>query len=292
MNETEQSWRCADDFALPATVLAPAAPRAALLIASAMAVPRQFYRKFARALAQQDIAVAVFDYRGIGEAAAALADPAATTVEDWGRKDLDTALAETARQFPGVPRFLLGHSVGAQLPGLSPRAASLDGLVFVAGSRPHVRHWRGGQRAFLALWWYLVVPLACAGRAWFPARALRFAPMDIPAGVKRQWAFWARRSRYLWTPALGLDTSVYRTLALPALSWEFSDDLYAPEPTVSAFLSEWPRLALTRRRWQRPAGHRGLGHMGFFRSESEALWQETADWILQRAAAAARARAA
>lgn len=287
MAEIEQRWRCDDGFLLPATVHAPAQPRAALLIASAMAVPRQFYRKFAQALAQRGIAVLTFDYRGIGDAAATLPDPAATTVEDWARHDLETALAETERQFPGVPAFLLGHSVGAQLPGLAPRSENLAGMIFVAGSRPHVRHWRGGGRAFLFVWWYLVVPLACLRRAWFPARALRFAPMDIPAGVKRQWAAWARRPRYLWTPALGLDTRRYRSLAVPALSYEFSDDPYAPEATVSAFLSEWPKLEVTRRRWQRPPGHPGLGHMGFFKAEGQPLWQEAADWLLARAGGAA-----
>lgn len=293
MTETEHRWRCADGFELPATVFAPpGAPRAALLLASAMAVPRQFYARFARTLAQRGIAVLTFDYRGIGDAAAALRDPARATVEDWARLDLDAALAETARRFPGVPAFLLGHSVGAQLAGLTPRSEALAGLVFVAGSRPHVSHWRGMARAFLYLWWYAVVPLASVGRAWFPARALRFAAMDIPAGVKRQWAAWARQPRYLWTPRLGLDTARYRALALPALSWEFSDDTYAPRATVSAFLSEWPRLAVTRRRWERPAHHPGMGHMGLFRGVGEPLWTETADWILARAQGAAAPLAA
>ena len=54
-----------DGYALGATVFAPHdAPRGAVLINSATAVPRKIYRGFATYLAQQGFTVLTYDYRG------------------------------------------------------------------------------------------------------------------------------------------------------------------------------------------------------------------------------------
>jgi predicted alpha/beta hydrolase len=50
-NTTEVRVRCADGFELPATVFAPASPRAVLVVAAAMGVPRRYYAKFAADMA-------------------------------------------------------------------------------------------------------------------------------------------------------------------------------------------------------------------------------------------------
>lgn len=276
--------RCADGFELPATLFAPAAPRAVLVVAAAMGVPRRYYAKFAADLAARGIAALTFDYRGIGDAAAALEDPRNTTFQDWGRLDLHAVLGHALARFGGLPVFLLGHSAGAQIVGLTPHAGQLAGLVFVAGPRPHVSQDRGTYRVFSTLWWYALVPLGSL-LAWFPARRLGFSSVDVPSGVTREWGRWARARRYLFTPKFGIDTSRYAQLRLPILAYSFSDDLYTPPASAEALLSEYPNASVTRRA-VRPAevGARAIGHLGFFREAlREALWREAADWILAQA---------
>jgi predicted alpha/beta hydrolase len=287
MQTTDVSWRCADGFELPATVFAPdGTPRAVLVMAPAMGVPRRFYKAFAADMAARGIAAVTFDYRGIGDAAAKLRDPAGTTMQDWGRLDLHAVLEQVYARFPGVPVYLAGHSAGAQIIGLTPLSERLAGLVFVAGSRPHLSEGRGLGLFFLALWWYLIVPLGSLGR-WFPARKLRFAAVDVPAGVASEWGRWARSERYLFSPEHGIDTSRYPKLRLPVLAFSFSDDPYAPRLSADRLLSEYPNVRLTRRHLK-PAdvGARAIGHAGFFREPMrDALWKETADWILAGGAA-------
>jgi predicted alpha/beta hydrolase len=276
--------RCADGFELPATLFAPVAPRAVLVVAAAMGVPRRFYAKFAADLAARGVAALTFDYRGIGEAAAGLRDPRGTTFQDWGRLDLHAVLEHVFARFNGLPVFQLGHSAGAQLPGMTPQAERLAGLVFVAGPRPHVSQDRGSYRIFSTLWWYLILPLGSLF-AWFPARKLGFSSVDIPSGVTREWGRWARAPRYFFTPGFRIDTSRYARLRLPILAFSFSDDLYTPPASAEALLSEYPSAAV-KRRAVRPAdlGVRAIGHLGFFREAlRDSLWRETADWILSQA---------
>lgn len=276
--------RCADGLELPATLFAPAAPRAVLVIAAAMGVPRRYYAKFAADLAARSIAALTFDYRGIGEAAAAVKDPRRTTFQDWGRLDLHAVLEHVYARYPALPVFQLGHSAGAQITGLTPQAEKLAGLVFVAGPRPHVSQDRGSYRIFSTLWWYALVPLGSL-LPWFPARRLGFSSVDVPSGVTREWGRWARAPRYLFTPKFGIDVARYAKLRLPILAFSFSDDLYTPPASAEALLSEYPGCAVTRRA-VRPAdvGARAIGHLGFFREAlREPLWRETADWILAQA---------
>jgi predicted alpha/beta hydrolase len=277
----EMRFRCADGFELPATVFAPHKRRAVLVIAAAMGVPRRYYKAFATGMAERGIATVTFDYRGIGEAAAGLRDPAATTFQDWGRLDLHAVLEQTYARFPGVPVFLAGHSAGAQIVGMTPLAEKLAGLVFVAGPRPHVSQDRGSYRIFSTLWWYLLVPLGSLGR-WFPARRLGFSSVDVPSGVTAEWGRWARSKRYLFSPEHGIDIARYARLRLPLLAFSFTDDLYTPRLSAEALLSEYPAARVTRRE-VRPAevGARAIGHLGFFRETfRDNLWKETADWVL------------
>jgi predicted alpha/beta hydrolase len=263
-----------------------------LVLASGMGIPRRYYGKFAADLAAGGIAVVTFDYRGIGDAAAAVPDPRKACFQDWGRLDLHAVLEQAFARHPGVPVFLLGHSAGAQIVGLTPLAERLAGLVFVAGSRPHLRHDRGAFRLFTALWWYGVVPLGSLGR-WFPARRLGFAAVDVPAGVTREWGRWARSPRYLFTPSHGIDVSRYARLGQPLLAFSFSDDDYAPRASAAALLSEYPGARIEHRH-VRPAdiGARAIGHLGFFREASRAtFWRDTAGWIRAVAAAPAAAGA-
>jgi predicted alpha/beta hydrolase len=293
MHATDERWSCADGFEIPATVFTPQRPRAVLVIAPAMGVPRQFYRAFAAAMAERGIAAVTFDYRGIGDARQGLTDPRAARFQDWGRLDLHAALELAFSRFPGLPVFHAGHSAGAQLPGLTPLAERLSGFVFVAGSAPHVRHDAPRHRPLTALWWYAIVPLASRGR-WFPARRLGFAATDVPGGVAAEWGRFGRSRRYLFSPEHGIDISRYARLSQPALSFTFSDDAYAPRDSAEALLREYPKLDVARRH-VRPSdiGARAIGHAGFFREAvRDSLWRETADWLLARAQAAGASRAA
>lgn len=268
---TATTWQCPDGGRLQGDVFEADVPLARAVLAPGMGIPRGFYRRFAAYLAGRGIATVTFDY----------GDRPGTRMSDWGRRDLETVLAA---QPADLPLFLVGHSCGGQLAGLAPSARRLSGLVLVAAQSGHWRHWHGRGRLGMWLLWHVLIPLLAHGRR-FPARRLGMFGRDVPAGVARQWAQWGRRRRYLFEPSPGLDTALYRELAVPALAYGFADDGYAPAPAIDALLAEYPRLTIDRRQiTPADAGLDAIGHMGFFREGArEALWQPTADWLLTAA---------
>src|SRR5690349_18334453 len=99
----ELRLRCADGVELPATLFDADPLAAVLVVASAMGVPRRYYRLFANDMATRGIATLIFDYRGIGEAAASVRDPRSTRFTDWGDRDLHAALELAYARYPGRP---------------------------------------------------------------------------------------------------------------------------------------------------------------------------------------------
>lgn len=262
---TIREWTCPDDCRLAGDYFRADAPRARVVIAPAMGVPRGFYRRFAVWLASQGVDAATFDYR----------DTPGTAMADWGRLDIEAVIDGCGDD---LPLFVIGHSCGGQLTGLAPSANRLHGLVWVAAQSGYWRHWRGRGRAGMWLLGHVIIPALARGR-YFPARRLGLFPVDVAASVMADWGRWMRRPRYLFDDACGLDTRACRDLALPALVHSFDDDGYAPAAAIDGLLREYSGLTFTRRQWTDRS--RPVGHMGFFREAMrEPLWQPTLDWLL------------
>jgi predicted alpha/beta hydrolase len=256
----------------------PPQPRASLVIASALGVPRRLYASFAAACAVRGLATFIFDYRGIGDSAEGVRG-AKLRMQDWGTFDIDAVLAHAQIAVPGVRRLYLGHSCGGQLIGLAPRSEALDAAVFVAASAPRANVYPWPDRGLLMAMWHVALPLLAIGRDYLPGRG-RTSAAPFPSGVSREWAAWASSAHYLFDPKHGIDTRRYAQLSLPILSLGFDDDRYAPPAAIDALLAHFPRAAIERRRvTAREAGAK-LGHFGFFRSSVGArLWPAVIDWL-------------
>jgi predicted alpha/beta hydrolase len=271
---TPLSLRCADGITLSAREYA-GGDTGAVVISAALGVPQGFYAAFAGWLAAQGHHVITCDNRGFGESAAALRG-SAVDLADWGRQDLE-ALLQRARSVN--PRhFLLGHSIGCQIPGLAPSSAQLSGAVFVAGTAPHLRYYPWSQRPALALLWYGLVPGFTRGRDTVAQSRLGLGKGPaLPVGAAGGWARWARSRDYLFSPQHGLDLSGYGQIRAPVLAWNFPDDHYAPRAAVEALLRHYPRARIERRGDEFT---RGVGHFGYFReAHRNTLWRRTADWL-------------
>jgi len=90
-----------DGYALAATVYAPhAAPRGAVLINSATAVPRKIYRGFAMYLAEQGQTVLTYDYRGVGGSRPRSLRGFPVRMRDWAALDVAAAITHAQRRWP------------------------------------------------------------------------------------------------------------------------------------------------------------------------------------------------
>lgn len=286
---------CDDDFKLEATCFeAAGTPRAIIVLAGALGVPRRFYSRFAEFMSAQGVAVLTFDYRGVAESAPGAGQEILIDFERWGRLDIDAAIRGAASLYPGTPIFLLGHSCGGQLFGLAEASSMLAGAVLVAASLPHMSRYPRPDRYALWVLWRLLAPVYTMGGGHVPTSLPGMSGAIAPKRVLRQWSAWCRRKDYLFDPRLSLDVSRYATMTQPMLVISISDDDQAPAPAVAALAERFAQAQIERRSVD--ALHMGfgtVGHMGFFRSKHrDALWFPVLNWIVRHRPAAAESAAA
>lgn len=283
MKPTTVPLHCADGWTLAAREYA-GGERGAIVIAAALGVPQGFYAGYATWLAELGYHVITYDNRGFGDSLQGPQRGAQIELADWGRQDLEAALQHALRRHPRS--FLVGHSIGCQLPGLAPSSRRLSGAVLVAGTAPNARLYPLRQRPPLWLLWYGLIPLLTRGRDQVSQQKLGLGKGPLlPVGAAAGWARWARSRDYLFDPRHGLDLTGYARITAPILAWNFADDSYAPEPAVRALLRHYPAARIERRNGEGYATDM-VGHFGYFRPQQRAgLWRATADWLAQQSLA-------
>lgn len=260
----------ADGFRLGAT-LYEGGPDA-VVVASAMGVPRRYYDAFARFMADAGMSVVTFDYRGIGDSRPSSLRGFEGSMRDWGALDLPAAIGWIGSELRPRSLTLVGHSCGGQLVPFAHNAGEIDRYVFVAAQSGYWRHWSGRAALRLRTLWTLMPPVSAA-LGYFPARRFGLGPEDLPRQVATQWGRWGRKPSYLF------DQYAAWRITAPILAWSFEDDDYATRAAVEALLQQHPEAVVTRR--HEPA--RGVKHFGFFRRQiGEGMWKETVDWLQER----------
>ncbi|MEQ1657878.1 MAG: alpha/beta fold hydrolase [Hylemonella sp.] len=254
-------------------------PKASVVIGGAMGVPQGFYAAFAQWLAGQGYRVVTFDYRGHGES---LPDTPGHTLRgyradlfDWAG-DYETVVRTVRQEQPEQPLYLLGHSLGAQLPGLFQQPGQVDGLLSVAAGSGYWRDNAPQLRRRVLFLWYVMAPLATRAWGYFPGRRLGMVG-DLPAGVIRQWRRWCLHPRYSAGAEGAVIAERYAQVRFPVLAWSFSDDeLMTLRGTHNLF--KLYRNALRRVESLGPAdaSMRRIGHFGMFREQfRDTLWQRS-----------------
>ena len=116
--------------------------RASVVIGGAMGVRQDYCAPFAEWLAGQGFRVTTFDYRGSGDS---LPDTA-----DGGLRGFQADVVDSAKAaLPAAPLYLLGHSLGAQLPGfLKNQSISDDELMTWRGTQNLINLYTGAPRSF------------------------------------------------------------------------------------------------------------------------------------------------
>lgn len=255
------------------------APRASIVIGGAMGVRQSFYEPFAQWLAQQQgLRVWTFDYRGSGDSRGnAPLRGFEADLFDWAR-DYEAVIDTAKAALPDEPLYLLGHSLGAQLPGFLQRPEQVAGLVSIAAGSGYWRENAPKLKRSILYFWFVVVPLATKLWGYFPGRKLKKIG-DLPRGVILQWRRWCLNPRYSVGAEGALALQSYSRVRFPVLALSMTDDelmtLAGTESLVSFYAgapSAVERIA--------PADvqARRIGHFGFFREQfSQSLWPSTVD---------------
>jgi len=271
---------------IAARLYEPAAvPVAAVLIGPAMGVKQGYYRPFAEWLAAQGYLAMSFDYRGMGDSRPASARRSlrgfSADLYDWAR-DFDAAIVALAEAAPGRPLFVIGHSLGAQLPGMLHERDRIAGLVSVAAGSGYWRDNAPRLKRLVPYFWHVLVPLATALFGYFPGRRIGKVG-DLPRGVVLQWRRWCMHPRYHVGAEGEALRQAFAGARFPVVALSMTDDELMTERGTRVLIDCYenaPRELL--RIAPADVQARRIGHFGFFREPfSSTLWPRAAA-LLQR----------
>jgi predicted alpha/beta hydrolase len=277
-----------DGTAIAARVYEPAGLlEGNVVIGGAMGVRQEYYRPFAEWLAAQGWRVTTFDYRGSGDSAPPSLRGFKADLFDWTR-DYEAAIEHAHAALPGAPLHLLGHSLGAQLPGLLSNQDKVSGLLSIAAGSGYWRENAPQLKRVVPYFWFVLVPLATRLCGYFPGKRLRKVG-DLPAGVVMQWRKWCLHPRYSVGAEGDAVRQAYARVRFPVLALSITDDelmtLEGTRSLVSLYENAPHRV---ERIGPTELAVRRIGHFGPFRSEQEGkLWPRMADWLRGFAAPAA-----
>ena len=263
-------------FELAATVFEHPGSDTVVLVNAATGVPRQFYKYFAAYLRDHGWTTITWDYRGIGDSAPPRLRGFDARMRDWALLDMQAVVDWLSSEFGPRRVFSVGHSFGGQGIGLIETPQRITAMVGVSAQSGY---WgvQGGAEKFRArVAVTVLIPVLTRLFGYFPWS--RFAAgEDLPAGVALEWARWCRDRDYL----LGDETlplQRYEAFDVPILAYSIGDDDWGTPRAVDDMMRAYSRVT---RRHLVPAdyGLEKLGHMGFFRPGSAAIWDEAIAWL-------------
>jgi predicted alpha/beta hydrolase len=249
-----------------------------VVIGGAMGVRQDYYEPFARWLAGQGYVVLTFDYRGVGDSL-----PLGRSLRGfdadlfaWAR-DFDRVIEALDREIPALPIYLIGHSLGAQLPGLLTQRHRIAGLVSVASGSGYWRDNAPALRRTVLYLWYVLVPIATLLCGYFPGRRLGKVG-DLPRGVMLQWRRWCLNPRYHVGAEGAPVRDRFASVRFPLVALSMTDDEMMTERGTRVLVDCY---ANAPRRIERiaPADVQvpRIGHFGFFRHQFQSsLWMRAA----------------
>ena len=269
-----------DGYALAASVFVPqSAPRGAVLINSATAVPRKIYRGFATYLADQGFAVLTYDYRGIGGSRPASLRGFNVRMRDWAALDVTAAIDHMRMVWPKLQLGVVGHSFGGQAVGLAPNNGEISRALFVAAQAGYWRLFHSPEKYRVYAMLRLIGSPAARVLGYVPGRL--GIGEDLPRDVFLEWTKWVMNPRYFFddTALQALENFPNYRGALRAIC--LTDDPWATPPAVDLLCSGFTGTAAERADVS-PAevGAAKIGHFGFFRPERrDTLWRDAAVWL-------------
>jgi predicted alpha/beta hydrolase len=267
-----------DGYRLAATLFRPEAPSTSLVVIHcATAVPRRFYRHFAGALAAAGYLALSYDYRGIGGSRPERMRGFEARMRDWALLDMAGVVDWVRKEFDPSRLFFVGHSVGGQIAGLLDNSGCVDGMVTVSAQSGYWALQGAEQKLVTALHAHLTLPLLPRLFGYMPWPG---TSEDLPRGVALEWSGWCRDPQYLLgDETLPLDR--FDDFRAPVLAYSIADDKWGTARSVDAMMKAYPNL---ERRHLVPseAGLKSIGHFGYFRPGSSALWAEAVDWFNSR----------
>lgn len=265
----------AGDTSLSGTLFLPSgAPRAAVVLNGATGVPHMYYKHFAYWLAaQRGIACLIYDYSDFGASAQRPLQQSRATMLSWALVDQPAARAEMRRRLPGVPIWVIGHSLGAMLLPMQDGIEDIERVIAVASGYVHHTDHVWSYQILARLFWFGHVPLLTRLLGYMPGEKIGFGG-NLPADVYWQWRSWCTSKTFFW-PEVGqsIPEPDWDRSGAPVRLMAFADDATIPAECVWRMERSYGAKHCDRV-LVRPSDH-GLshvGHIGMFARRNAAMW--------------------
>jgi predicted alpha/beta hydrolase len=277
MNYQPLKIQAKDGFILTSRLYLPENEVVGLMVCNAgTCIKQDFYQKIAMYLTKQDLAVLTYDYRGVGESKPANLRGFVAKITDWAVLDMSGVFAWAKNTYPHLPKYLLAHSMGGQIIGLTPEVKIFDKIVTVASSygnyqfyAPDFQRLTKNRLIFMqwAEWWYGYIPGRwIGGEAW-------------TKGVSREWRSWGKyKLAFSEIMQLKGQKTHYEQITQAFRAYFVEDDIMATPETIPYYQKDFQAAQLEIIRLK--PDNQAIGHFGFYTGRvAEVVWQEMATWL-------------
>jgi predicted alpha/beta hydrolase len=237
----------------------------ALLVLPALGIQAKLYTPLAQALAASGWSVCVMEQRGHGASPLRPGRNVTYRMGDLLDHDMPAALAWLAKQTPGKPLLLAGHSLGGHLSTIyaGQHPGAVAGIVHLACAFPYHRDYQGAQARLIRLLCTLI-PICSTVPGYFPGNLLGFGGRES-AALMQDWADWAGSGSFDFGDRHGLAEAV-SAFKGPVISICFDRDNFATDAAIDRALSPFINGRVTRLRLGSAEQGEHLGHVGWARN--------------------------
>lgn len=252
-----------------------------ILFGSATAVKYHFYKKIGKYLAKHGFIVILFDYRGIGSSLGTSIRKIATTMAEWGSRDLQTVINWILETYSKQKIMYIGHSVGGQILGLLSDPDVFKKIVLVSAQIGYWRYYTK-RKYWYAFLYYIAWNPIIRILGYMPTKRFGFGE-NLPRDMALQWCRWLKNKNYLFDDK-SIDSSRYNQVKARILSYSFTDDTWAPLEAVQSMVDHYTSAEIEYRNYTpQDLGLEKIGHFGFFREQSKkTLWKEILEFFQEQ----------
>ena len=250
-----------------------------LIINSATGVKQQMYFSFAKFCAENGYTVITYDYRGIGLSKPNKMKGFTANMRIWGAVDFESVTEWAMNSYRGYDKFCLGHSVGALILGMNTQSSIFKKNIFIATQKAHVSNLNWKVRLSACLGFGMAQPLLTHLFNYFPAQYLGLGE-SLPSGCAFDWRALIlnkESTNYL----LKHTVNVAQNLNQPTLFLYAQDDQWVTMKGMTTLLNDtYPNLKTSFRELKiTESPQRKIGHINFFRSYNQSLWEIPLHWL-------------
>lgn len=272
---------CTDNFQLSGTIYTPSKLKGSVLIAPATGIKKRFYNSFAIFLAEHGYGVICYDNRGVGGSIEGSSiNSGNPSLVSWGQLDLSAAFKKLKTSFSNIECHIVGHSAGGQLIGLMDDVSDIKSLFNFASSSGSLSNMSYPFKIQATFFLNVFIPIS---NLVFSKTNSQWMGMGepLPKNEASQWSKWCNGKGYVAVDFnRNIKDHLYNEITAPSLWMHATDDGIANLENVKDMQRIYPNSkAEIKTLIPSENGFKDIGHMKFFSSKYNKLWQHAIDWL-------------